>query len=49
MRLRSDLFGLRGELPPVTTSLNHSKVEEDPLRSALAKDTKSELTGLSSH
>jgi len=47
-RQRSDLFGLRVKLPPVTTSeSNHSKVEAIPL-SALPKDTKSGLAGLSS-
>jgi len=44
----SDLFGLRVKLLPVTTSLNHSKVEAIRL-SALLKDTTSELAGLSPH
>jgi len=43
-RQRSDLFGLRVKLPPVTTSL----VEAITL-SALPKDTTSELAGLSPH
>jgi len=38
----------RVKLPPVTISLNHTKVEAIPL-SALPKDTTSELVGLSSH
>jgi len=47
-RQRSDLFGLRVKLPPVTTSFNLSKVVTIPL-SALPKDTTSELAGLSPH
>jgi len=43
-----DLFGLRIKLPPVTTSLNHSKVEAIPL-STLPKESTSELVGLASH
>jgi len=41
-------FRSSSQAPPVTTSLNHSKVEVISL-SALPKDTISELAGLSSH
>jgi len=44
-RQRSDLYGLRIQLPPVTTSLTSSKVEAIPL-SALRKDATSELAGV---
>jgi len=48
-RQRSDLFGLRVKLPPVTTSqFNHLKVDAIPL-SALLKHTTSQLAGLFPH
>jgi len=43
---RTDLFGLRVKLLPITNIFNHSKVEAIAL-SALPKDTISELADLS--
>jgi len=47
MKQRSDLFGLRVKLPPVTIPVyNHSNAEAVQF-SALPNDTTSELAGLS--